>query len=115
VVKKADGAAKPPKAAPEPVAAIDVLHSNTSAQLLGIVERIERVSEEIEGLGEDRKEIYAEAKGNGYDVPTIRKVLQRRRQDAAKRAEGEAILDLYETAIDAAERKAHGSVFKEED
>lgn len=103
------------KPAAEPVATIDVLHSNTSSQLLGIVERVERLEEEMEGLGEDRKEVFAEAKGNGFDVPTIRKVMRLRRMDRAKRQEAEAILELYESAIEMAEKKAHGGVFKEEE
>ncbi len=96
-----------------PVKADDLMQvgGNASAQLLGIVERIERLEEEQQGLAEDKKEVYAEAKGNGYDTATIRKVIQRRKMDAAKRQEAEAILDLYETSIGEAEKNVRKGTF----
>jgi uncharacterized protein (UPF0335 family) len=68
-------------------------------QLVSIIERIERLEEEKKAIGEDIKEVYAEAKGNGFDTKTLRKVVRLRKQDRAKRMEEEALLDLYLSAI----------------
>lgn len=68
-------------------------------QLKSIVERIERLSEEKQALADDIKEIYAEAKANGWDTKTIRKVIRLRAQDASERQEQEALLDLYLGAL----------------
>lgn len=73
-----------------------------AAQLRSIVERYERVSDEIEELNDDRKEILAEAKANGYDPATIRKVakLKNERPDQkTKRLEREAIFETYLAAL----------------
>ena len=78
---------------------IDVLNSTAQTQLKTIVERIERLEEDKAGIMADLKEVYAEAKGNGFDVKTLRKVVRIRKQDRAKRQEEEAILDLYLSAI----------------
>ena len=68
-------------------------------QLVSIVERIERLEEEKKTISDDISEVYAEAKGNGYDVKVLRKVIRIRKQDKAKRQEEEAILDLYLSAL----------------
>ena len=68
-------------------------------QLTAFVERIERLEEEKKGIADDIKEVYAEAKGNGFDVKVLRKVISVRKQDASERAEQEAILDLYLAAM----------------
>ena len=68
-------------------------------QLTAFVERIERLEEEKKGISDDIKEVYAEAKGNGFDVKVLRKVISVRKQDASERAEQEAILDLYLAAL----------------
>ena len=68
-------------------------------QLVAFVERIERLEEEKKGIADDIKEVYAEAKGNGFDVKVLRKVISVRKQDASERAEQEAILDLYLSAL----------------
>lgn len=68
-------------------------------QLRSIVERIERLEEEKKGISDDIKEVYAEAKGNGFDTKVLRKVIQLRKQDRNERAEQEAILDLYMQAL----------------
>ena len=68
-------------------------------QLRTIVERIEHVEEEIRELTEAKKEIYQEAKGNGFDVKVLREVIRLRKQDQAERQEAEAILDLYKAAL----------------
>lgn len=69
------------------------------ARLRSFVERIETLEEEKKALAEDIKEIYAEAKGTGFDAKTIRRIIALRKIDVEKRQEAEAILDLYKTAI----------------
>ena len=68
-------------------------------QLRSIVERIERLEEEKKTIADDIKEVYAEAKGNGYDVKILRKVVALRKRDLDERKEEEAILDLYLQAV----------------
>jgi uncharacterized protein (UPF0335 family) len=68
-----------------------------AGQLKAFVERIERLEEEKQTLADDIKDIYAEAKGNGYDVKILRKIVSLRKQD--KRREEEEILDLYLAAL----------------
>lgn len=68
-------------------------------QLRSIVERVERLEEEKKTIQDDIKEVYAEAKGNGFDVKTLRQVVRLRKQDRDERAEQEAMLDLYLSAL----------------
>ncbi len=68
-------------------------------QLRSIVERIERLEEEKKTIAEDIREVYGEAKANGYDVKTLRTVVRMRKVEAAERQEQEAMLDLYMTAL----------------
>jgi uncharacterized protein (UPF0335 family) len=68
-------------------------------QLLSIIERVERLEEEKKGISDDIKEVYAEAKANGFDTKVLRKVVSIRKQDVAEREEQDAILDLYLTAL----------------
>jgi uncharacterized protein (UPF0335 family) len=68
-------------------------------QLRAIVERIEQVDDEIKDLTEAKKEIYAEAKSNGFDVKVLREVIRVRKQDQKERDEKESLLDLYMQAI----------------
>lgn len=68
-------------------------------QLLTIVERIEAVEEEIKELTDARKEIYLEAKGNGFDVKVLREVIRVRKQDQQEREEHETLLDVYLAAL----------------
>jgi uncharacterized protein (UPF0335 family) len=75
-------------------------------QLRAIVERIERIEEEIKELSEGKKEIYLEAKGNGFDVKILRDVIRVRKQDQKERDEQESLLDLYLQAITGASPKA---------
>ena len=70
-----------------------------NGQLKAIVERIERLAEEKDGIASDIKDIYAEAKGNGYDVPALRAIIKLRKEDANKRAERETILETYMAAL----------------
>jgi len=68
-------------------------------QLKAIVERIERLEEEKKTISDDIRDVYAEAKGNGYDVKALRAVVRLRKQDANERAEQETILDTYMQAL----------------
>jgi uncharacterized protein (UPF0335 family) len=71
-------------------------------QLRTIVERIEQVEEEIKELTEARKEIYLEAKDNGFDVKILREIVKLRKQDREEREEHETLLDIYLRAIEGA-------------
>jgi uncharacterized protein (UPF0335 family) len=77
----------------------DVLNQEAQGRLRTIVERIERLEQEKAEVMEQIKEVFAEAKGAGFDVKILRKVVRLRKQDRAKRQEEEAILDLYLSAI----------------
>ena len=68
-------------------------------QLRSIVERIERLEEEKKTIADDIRDVYAEAKGNGFDVKALRTIVRMRKQDADERAEAEAILDVYRAAL----------------
>jgi len=68
-------------------------------RLTSFIERIERLEEEKAVLMEDLKEVYGEAKGVGFDVKTIRKIVGLRKMDTEKRRESEEMLDLYKSAI----------------
>lgn len=70
-----------------------------AGQLRAFIERIERLEEEKQTIADDIKEVYAEAKGNGYDVKVLRKVIALRKRDLDERKEEEAILDLYLQAV----------------
>jgi uncharacterized protein (UPF0335 family) len=78
---------------------IDTLNATAQTQLRTVIERIERLEEDKAGVMADLKEVYAEAKGNGFDSKIIRKVVRMRKQDKAKRLEEEALIDLYLSAI----------------
>ncbi|HYE44837.1 MAG TPA: DUF2312 domain-containing protein [Caulobacter sp.] len=80
-------------------ATIDVLNASAQTQLRTIIERIERLEEDKAGVMADLKEVYAEAKGNGFDTKILRKVVRMRKQDKAKLSEEEALIDLYLSAI----------------
>ncbi len=70
-----------------------------NAQLRAIIERIERLEEEKKSLAGDIKDVYLEAKGNGYDTKAIRTIVTLRKKDPAERQEEDAILDLYKSAL----------------
>lgn len=67
--------------------------------LKAFVERVERLEEEKKALADDIRDVYAEAKGNGFDVKALRAVVKLRKQDADKRREHEAILETYMHAL----------------
>jgi uncharacterized protein (UPF0335 family) len=68
-------------------------------RLKSFIERIENLEEEKKALAEDIKEVYAEAKGVGFDAKTIRKIVSLRKMEPEKRNEEDELLDLYKTAI----------------
>ena len=68
-------------------------------QLKAIVERIERLEEEKQALASDIRDVYGEAKANGFDTKTLRQVIRLRKQDTHERQEQEALLDLYLNAL----------------
>jgi uncharacterized protein (UPF0335 family) len=72
-----------------------------SGQLRAFIERIERLNEEKKALADDIKEVFAEAKGNGFDTKIIRKIVSIRKQDPDQRSEEETLLDLYLAALGA--------------
>lgn len=74
-------------------------NSPTAAQLKGFIERIEKIEEDRDACTADRKEVYTEAKDEGYDTKAIRKIVKMRKMDTAKRKEEEAILSTYCEAI----------------
>ena len=79
--------------------AMDTKTSFAQGQLKSLVERIERLEEEKKVIAGDIKEIYAEAKANGFDTKILRKVISIRKKDRHEREEEEAILDLYLNAL----------------
>lgn len=92
VVLLGEGGA-PKKELPPRVAAV------AGDQLRSFVERIERLEADKRAIADDIKDVFAEAKGNGFDVKVLRQVIRIRRQDKAEREEREAILDLYMHAL----------------
>jgi uncharacterized protein (UPF0335 family) len=68
-------------------------------QLKAIIERIERLEEEKKAISGDIRDVYAEAKGNGYNVAALRTVIRLRKQDKNERAEQEAIVETYLHAL----------------
>ena len=80
-------------------AADDVIDPAAQTRLRTIIERIERLEEDKAGIMTDIKEVYDEAKGEGFDVKILRKIVSLRKKDRAKREEEATILDLYMSAI----------------
>jgi uncharacterized protein (UPF0335 family) len=70
-----------------------------AGQLRALIERIERLEEEKKTIADDIKDVYAEAKGNGFDTKAIRAIVRLRKIDQAEREEAETILDLYKAAL----------------
>ena len=82
------------------------LQSSAKDQLHAIVSRIERLEEEKAALSADLREVYAEAKGNGFDVKALRAVVRLRKKDENERREEELILDTYLHALGMADADA---------
>jgi uncharacterized protein (UPF0335 family) len=74
-------------------------HRFAKDQLKAFVERVERLEEEKKAIADDIKDVYAEAKGNGFDVKSLRVVVRLRKQDVSERREQEAILETYMHAL----------------
>jgi uncharacterized protein (UPF0335 family) len=77
----------------------DDVQGIAASQLKSIVERIERLEEEKKAIADDIKDVYGEAKGNGFDAKVLRTIIRLRKQDASEREEQDAILDLYKAAL----------------
>ena len=77
----------------------EVLTAAAQGRLKSFLERIEKLEEDKAAVAEDMKEVYAEAKGEGFDTKILRKVVRLRKQDKVKRQEEEALVDLYLSAI----------------
>jgi uncharacterized protein (UPF0335 family) len=77
----------------------DPAHRFAKDQLKAIIERIERLEEEKKTISDDIRDVYAEAKGNGYDVKALRAIVRMRKQDPDERAEQETILETYMAAL----------------
>lgn len=75
------------------------VNAATAGQLKSIIERIENLEEEKRTISGDIKDVYTEAKANGYDVKALRKIVSLRRKDADERREEEAILETYLNAL----------------
>lgn len=75
------------------------LHQGAQEQLRAIIERIERLEEEKAALTADLREVYAEAKGHGFDTKALRKIVQMRKKEAHERQEEEAVLASYLHAL----------------
>jgi uncharacterized protein (UPF0335 family) len=77
-----------------------MIASNQSAdQLRSIIERIEKLEEDKASIGADIRDVFAEAKGNGFDTKAIRSIIKLRKLDASERDEQETILDTYLRAL----------------
>jgi uncharacterized protein (UPF0335 family) len=78
----------------------DAATSDSSAtRLKSFIERIERLEEEKAGIAADIKDVYAEAKGTGFDVKVMRQIIRLRKMETADRQELEELLDLYKQAL----------------
>ena len=78
---------------------IETINASAQGKLKSLIERIERLEEDKAAVATDLKEVYAEAKGEGFDTKIVRKVVRLRKQDVAKRQEEEALIELYISAI----------------
>jgi uncharacterized protein (UPF0335 family) len=79
---------------------VDLRQTTVAAgELRQFVERIERLEDEKKAVADQIKEVMAEAKGRGYDVKTLRKIISLRKKDPDERSEEEALLDLYMSAL----------------
>jgi uncharacterized protein (UPF0335 family) len=78
---------------------IDADHNRAAEDLRLFLERIERLEEEKKGIADDIRDVYAEAKGNGWDTKTMRRLIALRKLDPDARAEQQALLETYAKAI----------------
>lgn len=78
----------------------DVISGAGQGRLKSLVDRLERLEEDKAVIANDLKEVYGEAKGEGFDVKILREVIRIRKQDEAKLSEKEALIDLYMSALE---------------
>ena len=71
-------------------------------KIRSFVERIENLDTELQELNEQKKEVFSEAKGEGFDVKILKEIIKLRKQDKEERDERESLLDLYMRAMDTA-------------
>ena len=71
-------------------------------RICSFIERIEHIDEDIKALNDGKKEVYSEAKGEGFDVRVLKEILRLRKQDKDERDEQESLLDLYLRAMESA-------------
>ncbi|RYB06294.1 DUF2312 domain-containing protein [Lichenibacterium ramalinae] len=72
-------------------------------RIRSFIERVEQIEEELKALNEGKKEVFAEAKGEGFDVKVLKEILKLRKQDKDERDEQESLLDLYMQAMEQGE------------
>jgi uncharacterized protein (UPF0335 family) len=81
----------------------EIGHNSTAKdQIKSIIERVERLEEDKAAIASDIRDVYSEAKGNGYDTKALRAIVRYRKEDAQDRAEREAIFETYLNALGAA-------------
>lgn len=97
-VSRGVGAEDTPLVSAEESGAASV-HTVAAGQLRAFIERVERLEEDRKAVTDDIREVFAEAKGNGFDTKAMRSIVRLRRKDQAERQEEEAILDLYKAAL----------------
>ena len=72
-------------------------------RIRSFIERVEQIEEELKALNEGKKEVFAEAKGEGFDVKVLKEILRLRKQDKDERDEQDSLLDLYMQAMESSE------------
>lgn len=80
--------------------------SVAAEQLKSVVERIERLEEDKKAVAEEIKQVYSEAKGNGFDTKVLKSIIALRRMDPAQRDELQSLIDVYMTALGMAKDQA---------
>jgi uncharacterized protein (UPF0335 family) len=85
---------------------METVDQSTAQHLRQFIERIERLEEDKEAISQDVREVFAEAKGAGFDVKVMRQVLKLRKMNTDERSELEHLLDTYMHALDLAEKRA---------
>jgi uncharacterized protein (UPF0335 family) len=74
-------------------------HRFAKDQLKAVIERIERLEEEKKATSDDIRDVYAEAKGTGFDIKALRSIVRMRKQDTDERREEQAVLEMYMNAL----------------
>ena len=77
----------------------EIGHNQSAEHLAQYIDRIERLEEDKKAVASDIKDLYAEAKGNGFDAKAMRKIISLRKKPSAERQEEEAILETYMAAL----------------